>query len=56
MTLELIGLEGIPLVKKGDNITKLILKALEEPNKSTRDGIVNAWVLHEGALGQEEVF
>ena len=37
MTLELIGLEGIPLVKKGDNITKLILKALEEQNIGLED-------------------
>ncbi|MDD2643453.1 MAG: coenzyme F420-0:L-glutamate ligase [Methanobacteriaceae archaeon] len=37
MTLELIGLEGIPLVKKGDNITKLILKALEEQNIELED-------------------
>jgi coenzyme F420-0:L-glutamate ligase/coenzyme F420-1:gamma-L-glutamate ligase len=37
MTLELIGLEGIPLVKKGDNITKLILEALENQNISLQD-------------------
>jgi coenzyme F420-0:L-glutamate ligase/coenzyme F420-1:gamma-L-glutamate ligase len=37
MTLELIGLEGIPLVKKGDNITKLILEALEKQNISLQD-------------------
>ena len=37
MTLELIGLEGIPLVKKGDNITKLILIALEEQNIELED-------------------
>jgi coenzyme F420-0:L-glutamate ligase/coenzyme F420-1:gamma-L-glutamate ligase len=37
MTLELIGLKEIPLVKKGDNITKLILDALEKQNLELED-------------------
>ena len=31
-------------------------KALQKPNKSTREGFNRIWVLQEGALGQEEVF
>lgn len=42
------------------NLKKFLLslssKALQKPNRSTRDGIINTWVLQEGALGQEEVF
>lgn len=37
-------------------LLSLSSKALQKPNRSARDGIVNTWVLQEGALGQEEVF
>ena len=38
------------------SLLSLSSKALQKPNRSTRDGIINTWVLQEGALGQEEVF
>ena len=38
MTLELYGLKEIPLVKKGDNIAKIIEEDLEKENMNLEDG------------------
>lgn len=38
MSLELFGLEGIPIVNEGENIAELILNALEKQNKALEDG------------------
>ena len=38
MTLKLYGLKEIPLVKKGDNIAKIIEKDLKKENMSLEDG------------------
>ena len=38
------------------SLLSLSSKALQKPNRSTRDGIIKTWALQEGALGQEEVF
>lgn len=38
MSIELIGLSEIPLVKKGDNISELIVDALEKQNISLNNG------------------
>ena len=37
MNLELFGLEGIPIVNKGENIAELILKALKNQGKTLED-------------------
>ncbi|OWT32888.1 coenzyme F420-0:L-glutamate ligase [Methanobrevibacter sp. 87.7] len=37
MSLELFGLEGIPIVNKGENIAGLILKALKDQGKTLED-------------------
>lgn len=55
-------IEGIDanLSVMGGDLKNLLLdlssKALQKPNSSARQGISNIWSLHEGALGQEEVF
>ncbi|MDL2246484.1 coenzyme F420-0:L-glutamate ligase [Methanobrevibacter sp. OttesenSCG-928-K11] len=38
MTLELFGLKHIPLVKKGDDVSNLIIESFENENKSLMDG------------------
>ena len=38
MSLELFGLQGIPLVQEGDNIANLILDALKRENQTLEDG------------------
>lgn len=38
MTLKLYGLKEIPLVKKGDNIAKIIEEDLEKENMTIEDG------------------
>ena len=38
MTLKLYGLKEIPLVKKGDNIAKIIEEDLEKENIALEDG------------------
>ncbi len=37
MSIELIGINGIPLVKKGDNISKLIIEALNNQDISLKN-------------------
>lgn len=36
--INIIGLKGIPLIKKGDNITKILLQALKNNNITLEDG------------------
>lgn len=53
------GIDANLSIMRGDlkeSFLNLSSKALQKPNKSTRHGMPNTWRLHEGALGQEEVF
>ena len=53
------GIDANLSIMRGDlkkSFLNLSSKALQKPNKSTRQGMPNTWRLHEGALGQEEVF
>ena len=53
------GVDANLSIMRGDlkkSFLSLSSKALQKPNRSARDGIVSTWSLHEGALGQEEVF
>jgi coenzyme F420-0:L-glutamate ligase/coenzyme F420-1:gamma-L-glutamate ligase len=38
--IELIGIKGIPIIKKGDNIAKIIVQSLKTENFSLKDGDV----------------
>lgn len=53
------GIDANLSIMSGDlkkSFLSLSSKALQKPNKSTRQGMSNTWRLQEGALGQEEVF
>lgn len=52
MEIKLIGLPGIPLIKEGDNLGKIILSAAEDHNKVLEDGDVI--VVAETAVAKSE--
>jgi len=52
MEIKIIGLEGIPLIKKGDDLSQLILKAMEKQGIQFFEGDI--LVIAETAIAKSE--